>query len=102
MWHVEANGLCDARLWFSWVPSRAVAIVNNSFCHGQCHVGQGGILGDHKLWNDFEHVGLEEGVPLRDERIRIFDGLLYSTKSCIPIFFKKKKKKATLSSQGID
>lgn len=39
VWHVEANGLCDARLWFSWVPSRAVARVNNSFCHGQCHVG---------------------------------------------------------------
>lgn len=28
---------------------------------------------------------------LRDERIRIFDGL-FSTKSCIPIFLKKKKK----------
>lgn len=53
--------VCGTRLWLSWLPSGAVAVVNNSFCHGQCHIGQGGVLGgDHKLWNGFEHVGLEE------------------------------------------
>lgn len=40
-----------------------MAMVNDSFSHGQCNRGQGGFLGgDHKLWNDFNHVGLGEAV----------------------------------------